>query len=182
MLYPTRLAELAVRVDGDPTALIPRLRDAVWSIDPAQPLVNIRTLDETLALRQAERHFQTLLFGLFALLALVLAITGVYSLAAYVVSQRTPEIGVRLALGADPVRILAWIVRQTLTPIAVGTAVGLVVAVALSNRVTTLLFSTSPLDPVTYVLAAAALTAAALAAILVAGRSATRIDPVSVLK
>jgi putative ABC transport system permease protein len=181
-LYPTRLAELAIRVDGEPAALIPRLRDAVWSVDPTQPLVNVRTLDETLSLRQAERNFHTVLFGLFAVLALVLAVTGVYSLAAYIVSQRTPEIGVRMALGATGARILTWIVGQSLWPIAAGTVAGLAIAVVLSDRVSALLFNTSPLDPTTYVWACALLVVAAGAAILAAGWKAVRIDPVVVLK
>jgi putative ABC transport system permease protein len=181
-LYPTRLAELAIRVDGEPSALIPRLREAVWSVDPAQPLVNVRTLDETLSLRQAERQFHTLLFGLFAVLALVLAVTGVYSLAAYIVSQRTPEIGVRIALGASGARILRWIVGQSMWPLVAGSVAGLVLAILLSERVSALLFDTSPLDPATYLWACALLVVSALAAILAAGWKAVRIDPVAVLK
>ena len=181
-LYPTRLAELAVRVNGDSSAVAATLRDAVLSVDPAQPTINVRTLDETLSLRQAERHFQTMLFTLFAGLALVLAVTGVYSLAAYVITQRTSEIGVRIALGANPARILGWVVGQSLSPIAAGTVVGILLAAFFSERVSSLLFNTSPMDLTTYLLASATLIASALAAVALAGRSATQVDPVSVLK
>jgi putative ABC transport system permease protein len=181
-IYPTRLAELAVRVSGDAPAVASALRQAVLGVNPAQPVINVRTLDETLFLRQAERQFQTMLLALFAALALVLAVTGVYSLAAYVVSQRTSEIGLRIALGANPGRILAWVVGQSIWPIGAGALVGLGAAALLSDTVSSLLFNTSPLDSTTYLGAAVVLFAAALAAVALAGRRAMQVDPVSVLK
>ncbi len=113
-VYPLPLSELAVRTESDPRALAPAINAAIWAIDPNQPVTNVRTLDETLSLRLAERHFQTFLFTLFAGLALALAVVGVYGVVAYAVSQRTMEIRLRMALGADWRAILRWIFRQSL--------------------------------------------------------------------
>ncbi len=171
-VYPLPLSELAVRADGEPRALAPAINAAIWAIDPNQPVTNVRTLDETLSLRLAERHFQTFLFTLFAGLALALAVVGVYGVVAYAVTQRAAEIGLRMALGADGPRILRWIFRQSFGLVAAGAIVGLLAAGLLSRYVRTLLFEISPTDIVSYSAAAAILAAAAMAAIYLAARRA----------
>ncbi|MGE5833630.1 MAG: ADOP family duplicated permease, partial [Acidobacteriota bacterium] len=171
-VYPLPLSELAVRAEREPVALAPAIKAAVWAIDGNQPVVNIRTLDETLSLRLRERQFQTLLFTLFAALALALAIVGVYGVVAYAVSQRTAEIGLRLALGASAARIVRWILAQSLTFVATGAAIGLAAAVWLSRYVRALLFEISPTDLTTYAAAALVLMTAALLASYLAARRA----------
>jgi ABC-type antimicrobial peptide transport system permease subunit len=184
-LYPLPLAELAVRgVDdwGEARSLAPAINAAIWAIDPNQPVTNVRTLDETLTLRLAERHFQTFLFSLFAGLALALAVVGVYGVVAYAINQRTAEIGLRMALGADVPRILRWIFRQSVGLVAIGATAGLVGAALLSRYVRALLFEVSPTDPGTYVGAAAVLLSAAIVAIYLAARRATKVDPIATLR
>lgn len=181
-LYPLRLSELAVRAEAAPPALISALQDAVWSIDRDQPVVNVRTLEETLALRVASRRFQTFLFLMFAGLALTLAAIGIYGVVAYAVSQRTAEIGLRMALGADGGRILRWLAGQSLRLIAAGTIVGLGAALLLARYVESLLFGVSPTDPAAYVGAALVLGVAALTACLAAARRATRVDPLDAIR
>jgi len=171
-VYPLPLSELAVRTESDPRALAPAINAAIWAIDPNQPVTNVRTLDETLSLRLAERHFQTFLFTLFAGLALALAVVGVYGVVAYAVSQRTMEIRLRMALGADWRAILRWIFRQSLGLVTVGTVAGLAAAALLSRYLRVLLFEISPTDIPTYVAAASVLAAAALSAIYLAARRA----------
>jgi putative ABC transport system permease protein len=181
-VYPLPLAELAVRADGDPHALGPDVNAAIWAIDPNQPVTNVRTLDETLSLNLAERHFQTFLFSLFAGLALALAVVGVYGVVAYAVNQRTAEIGLRMALGADVPRILRWILRQSVGLVAIGAVAGLIGAALLSRYVRALLFEISPTDVTTYAGAAAILMAAAIVAIYLAARRATQVDPIATLR
>jgi putative ABC transport system permease protein len=184
-LYPLPLAELAVRgVDdwGEARSLAPAINAAIWAIDPNQPVTNVRTLDETLTLRLAERHFQTFLFSLFAGLALALAVVGVYGVVAYAINQRTAEIGLRMALGADVPRILRWIFRQSVGLVAIGATAGLVGAALLSRYVRALLFEVSPTDPGAYVGAAAVLLSAAIVAIYLAARRATKVDPIATLR
>ena len=171
-VYPLPLSELAVRTESDPRTLVPAINAAIWAIDPNQPVTNVRTLDETLSLRLAERHFQTFLFTLFAGLALALAVVGVYGVVAYAVSQRTMEIRLRMALGADWRAILRWIFRQSLGLVTVGTVAGLAAAALLSRYLRVLLFEISPTDIPTYVAAASVLAAAALSAIYLAARRA----------
>ena len=181
-VYPLPLSELAVRAESEPRALGPVINAAIWAIDPNQPVTNVRTLDETLSLRLAERHFQTFLFSMFAGLALALAVVGVYGVVAYAVNQRTAEIGLRMALGADVPRILRWILRQSVGLVAIGTVAGLIGAALLSRYVRALLFEISPTDVTAYAGATAVLLAAAIVAVYLAARRATRVDPIATLR
>ena len=181
-LYPLPLSDLAIRVEGPPERYADAVRDAIWAIDANQPVTNVRTLEEVLSLRLAERHFQTFLFGLFAVLALALAVVGVYSVVDYAARQRTAEIGLRIALGADAPGIIRWMIGQSFWIVAGGSVAGLAAASGLSRYVRTLLFGIEPTDLVTYFGAAAVLAAAALMASYLAARRAVRVDPVSALR
>ncbi len=182
-MYPVRLADLAVRsTGGNAHDLMPAIRAAIWSVDRDQPITNIRTLDEILAISSAERRFQTLLFAIFAGLALLLASIGTYGVVAYLVSQRTAEIGVRLALGASRGRIYRALVAPTALLVVAGTLAGVVAARWLAALLDTMLFEVPPGDPATYAAAAGTLLAVALVACVLAVRRAARIDPTTALR
>jgi ABC-type antimicrobial peptide transport system permease subunit len=176
------LLDVAVRTDGEAPQVLPAVRDAIWSVDPRQPVTLVRTLDETLAIGQAEREFQTWLFLLFAALALALAIVGAYGAVTYAISQRTTEIGLRLALGAKMADVTAWVVRRAAPPVAAGTAAGLACAWFLSQYLSSQLFGIAPTDPASYTGAAAIVVVVAVGAGFAAARSATNVEPATVLK
>ena len=181
-LYPLRLAELAVRVTGPDVAIAPAIRAAVWAVDADQPLTNVHSLDETLAIRQADVNFQALLFVLFALVTLALAMVGVYGVVTSAIAQRSREIGLRIALGASASRVVVATTAQALAPAGAGAAMGAALAWLLSRYVETRLFGVTPTDPVTYGIAALALAAVAVAASLAAARRVTALDPAQVLR
>jgi predicted permease len=181
-LYPLRLEQVAVRFSGDALARANELRAAIWSVDPDQPVASVSTLDEVLALQQGTRRFQTFLFNVFAALALVLAVVGIYGVVAYAVGQRRPEIALRMALGASGTAVLRWLLTHWLGIVSVGAAGGIVAALLLGRLVQGLLFEISPADPLAFVAATTVFGVAALAACFVAVRAATKIDPASVLK
>ncbi len=181
-LYPVRLADVAVLTAADTSALVPAMRDAVRAVDPDQPVANVRTLEEVLAIGARDQWFQAMLLAMFAALALTLAVVGTYGVVSYAVTQRTPEIGVRLALGADNGRILRWLLGDAARLIGLGAALGLAAALALSHSMTTLLFDVRPTDPVVYVLVLSVLGGVAILASYVAARRAIRISPVEALR
>src|SRR5262249_7739594 len=135
-----------------------------------------------LSLQAGERRFRTALFGMFGGLAMVLAIVGVYGVVSYAVWQRRPEIGLRMALGADPRAILTWLVGGMARLVVAGLVLGLGLARLLSSLVEGLLFGVTRTDTITYVLASVALAVAALATCTLVARTATRIDPTVALK
>jgi predicted permease len=181
-VYPVRLADLAVRTSTPAADVLASVRAAVFTLDPEQSISNVRTLEEHLSAGSASRRFQALLFSLFALLALVLASVGTYGVVSYVVLQRTPEIGVRLALGASGWSIYRWLLGHTAVIVISGAAAGLIAARGLGHYVSTLLFDITVGDRPSYVLAATVLLSVAFLASLLAGRRAVRIDPTIALR
>lgn len=157
-------ASVALKTVGDPMNLVNPLREVVASIDPALPLAEIRPLSEIAGAQTASARFTVVLVGLFAAVALALAVVGLYGLLSYLVGQRRREIAVRMALGAERGRVLNLVVREGLAMAAVGLLIGLAGSVALARFVTSLLFGVAPFDPVTFV-------AVALGVLLVAGAS-----------
>jgi putative ABC transport system permease protein len=173
---------VVVRARGDAAALAPAIRKAIWSVDKDQPIVRVATMDDLLAASAAERRFALILFQAFALVALVLAATGIYGVLSGSVTERTREIGVRLALGASRGDILALIVRQVMTLTGLGVVIGLIGALVASRAIVTLLFGVSPLDPITYLGMIALLVCVALIACWVPARRATKVDPLVALR
>jgi putative ABC transport system permease protein len=181
-LYPVRLADLAVRTQTRPADLVAAIRGAVEDIDREQSVSNVRTLEDILLAGSAERRFQALLFSMFGMLALLLASVGTYGVVSYVVSQRTPEIGVRLALGSSVWGIYRWLLARTCAIVVTGAVIGLLVARGLGRYVSTLLFEVTVNDPGSYILSATVLVTVAMTASLVAGRRAVHIDPTKALR
>jgi len=173
---------LVLKTDGDAAALAPSLRAAVREIDREQPLARVRTMQEAMNESVAQPRLRTTLLTLFSAVALALSLIGVYGVMAYAVSERTHEIGVRLALGASPADIRSLVVGQGLRLAAMGIGIGIAGALATSRALTALLFGISPNDPVTFAASAVALALAAVAAVYGPARRASRIDPVVMLR
>jgi putative ABC transport system permease protein len=165
-----------------PASIAAAARHEILSIDSDQPVAAVRTMDEVIADSVSQPRLRTMLIGAFAALALILAVIGIGGVVAWSVSQRTNEIGIRMALGARPSNILAMIVRQAFTMIGVGQLIGLAGAFALTRVLSSFLFATSPEDPVTFAGVAVLLGLVALTACAVAARRALRIDPVTALR
>jgi predicted permease len=181
-LYPVRLADLAVRASGDSDRLVALVRREVAALDPEQPVSRVMTLDDALARDLAPRRFGLTLLAGFALLALVLTAVGIYGVAAYSVSQRIPELGVRLALGADRGRIVRLVVGDVLRRVVLGLALGVGASLLATRGLRGMLFGIAPTDPVTFGAALLVLALAGLAAALGPALRATRIDPVAALR
>jgi putative ABC transport system permease protein len=141
---------LAVRARGDAVALTPAVRRAIWSVDKDQPIVQVATMQALLDSTAAERRFALILFEVFGVVALALAATGIYGVLSGSVTERLREIGVRSALGASRREILTMVLRQGMTPAALGLVIGLLAAAAASRALVTMLFGISGLDPLTY--------------------------------
>jgi putative ABC transport system permease protein len=180
--YIGQTSELALRTTGDALALAPTLRDAIRAIDPNAIVMTVTTLERKLASLDATRRLQTQLLELFAVLSLLLAAVGIYGVVRYAVAQRTPEIGVRIALGARPIDVLTLVVAHGLAAPLAGLALGLVAAFWLTRILTSTLYETSPTDSVTLGAAVMTLLFAALVACVVPARRAARIDPVVALR
>jgi predicted permease len=171
---------VATRMEGQ--SILPSLRDAVRTVDRNLPLLDVRTQDEQiLASLQSERIFAALTGG-FGVLALLLACIGIYGIMAYAVSQRTNEIGIRMALGAQPARVLRMVLRDATQLTVVGIAVGLTVSLAMGKVVASLLYGLKFWDPATLVCAALLLAATAIAASWIPARRAASVDPMRALR
>ncbi len=168
---------LVVRTQGDAAALAPAVRNAIWSVDKDQPIVRVATMENLLATSEAERHFVLILFEAFGLVALALAATGIYGVLSGSVTERTREIGVRVALGATPGDILALVVRQGMTLTVLGVVIGLSGAALASQALVSLLFGVSRLDPVTYLGVIALLAGVSVIACWAPAWRAAHVDP-----
>jgi putative ABC transport system permease protein len=176
------ISDFAVKSALPLDSLLPAIRRAVWSLDPNQPLTRIRTLSESVSESQSTRRFQMTLLMLFGWLALALAVVGIYGVVAYSVGERTSEIGIRMALGAQRGSILGMVVRQAMMLAASGVAVGLAVAWAASRSLTTLLYEVKPIDYSTYAAVSVLLAMAAMAAAWIPARRASQTDPMVALR
>jgi predicted permease len=171
-----------VRPSGEAAAVSAAVGRVLRQVDPELPVPAFRTLNEIVAASVADRRFQVRLVLLFGVAAALLASLGIYGVVSYSVAQRTGELGIRMALGAAPARIRAMVLGQSLLPVGVGLALGLAASVAAGRLVTGLLYSVTPLDPITLAGVAAILGTVAAAASLAPARRATRVDPVVALR
>jgi putative ABC transport system permease protein len=179
---PHIFATLVVRSRVEPLSLTESVKKAVWAVDPEQPMWRIRTLEATLTQNVADRRFILSLMGCFAVLAVLLTALGIYGVISYSVAQRTHEIGVRMALGAQRGDVLRMILRQGMLLALVGVVAGVGAALALTRLMTGLLYGVSAADPLTYAGVAVLLAAIALVACLVPARRATKVDPMIALR
>jgi len=177
-----RNMQLLVTTDGDPNALVGPVRAEIRTLDRSTPVTAISTVDAQLGESLAIRRFQAWLLAMFSMLAVLLAAVGVFGLMAQVVARRTPEIGVRMALGASPQQVLSMVLRQGVLFAAAGATVGLVGAFLLARALRSLLFGVSAADPVSYVGAALVMGLAVLLACAVPAWRAARIDPTLALR
>lgn len=173
---------LLVRTDGDPMALAAAVRAAVWSVDADQPVASIRSMEEIFDAELANRNLQMMLVGGFAVLALVLASVGLYGVLSYAVAQRTTEIGVRIALGAERRNVIGAVLQSAVLLAASGIGIGIAAAFGATRLLSSFLFGVSPTDPITFGAVPALLLAVALLAAYVPARRAARVDPVEALR
>jgi len=173
---------LVVRTASDPQAQVAAIRNAVHGLDKGLPWYGVQTLSEMVSDSSREKRFVALLLALFAAVALALASVGIYGVVSYSVSQRTREIGIRMAFGAEVRNVLGMVLREGLRLVIAGVAVGLLGAWALSRYLTSILYAVRATDLATYILAALLMTAVALVAALVPARRATKVDPMVALR
>jgi putative ABC transport system permease protein len=187
--FPTNFMTLVVRsqcpsgaAPCDPMRLVPAITREVRALNPNQPLADVRPLDAYLGQSVAQRRFSMSLLAIFSGVALLLSAVGIYGVLAYSVAQRTREIGVRMALGARDTTVARMVVREALGVVGIGLAIGIAAALALTRVVASLLYETSPTDPVTFVGVALVLGAVAVVASYLPARRAARVDPIVALR
>jgi predicted lysophospholipase L1 biosynthesis ABC-type transport system permease subunit len=163
-------------------ALLKEIREVVRSVDASLPVTNVRTLQRIYERSMARTSFTLALLGIASAMALLLGLVGIYGVISYSVSQRTREIGIRMALGAEDREVRGMFVRHAFLLTAVGVAIGVGAAVALTRAMSSLLFEVNPVDPITYAAVAAILVAAALLASYLPARRATAVDPARALR
>jgi putative ABC transport system permease protein len=173
---------MVVRTATEPTSLAGAVRGAIQGVDPELPVFRVTTMERMVADSMTQRRFAMTLLGVFALVALTLASVGLYGVMSYSVTQRTNEIGIRMALGAKVTDVLAMVVRQGMTLSLAGVGIGLAGAFALTRVMQTLLFGVSATDPLTYAVVALVLAGVSLLACFVPARRATKVDPMEALR
>jgi putative ABC transport system permease protein len=181
-IYPVRLADFAVRASGSPSLLVKPVQQQVWAIDKHQPITGVRTMQEIIDRSVSEQRFEMMLLVVFAGVAVALAVIGISGVLSYSVNQRRNEIGVRMALGASPGRIVRMMMRQAGVMIGGGVVLGLGGALAVTRLVAKLLFHVRPYDAATYVAAIGLLVLVAIGAALAPALRGSRVDPMVALR
>jgi putative ABC transport system permease protein len=179
---PRRYGYLLTRASGDPAGLAAAIRSQVLAIDKDQPVTGIRTINEVIASTTAPRRFNTLLLAIFAAVALALAATGIYSVISYSVTQRTQEVGVRMALGARPGDVIRLILKQGLALTLIGVAAGVFGAIAAARVMSGLLYGVTTTDPATFAAISLFLAIVAALACYLPARRAARVEPMAALR
>jgi putative ABC transport system permease protein len=181
-MFGNFLATIVVRTSGEPLALADTLRKEIWTVDSSQPVLKVETMDDVIADSTWQPRFSAWVFSVLGGLALLLTAAGIYGVVAYTTTLKAREVGIRVALGASPASIVGVVLRGVLVPLAVGIAISLVAALALSRLLTSLLYGIDGADPVTYLATAALLLGiATLASVGPAWKAAVR-DPLRALR
>lgn len=173
---------LAVRTDGSTGSLAGQVKNQIWSVDKQIPVTRLRTMTDVMSASLAAQRFNMTLMGIFAAVALVLAAIGIYGVISYSVTQRTHEIGIRMALGAETGDVVKIVLRQGLQLAGVGVALGIGASFALTRVMSTLLFGVSTTDPLIFASISIVLTGVALGATFIPARRATKVDPMIALR
>jgi len=179
---PSASMGLVIKTTSDALSFVDTARRVVLSIDPEQPVADVKTMEQRLNASLAQQHFQLFWLGAFALLALLLAAIGIYGVVSYSVGQRTHEIGLRMALGANQHDVLNLIVRQGMAPSLAGIGLGITMALWLTRYLASLLYDVRPSDPVTFLAVSLVLMAVSLVATYLPARRATKVDPMVALR
>jgi len=179
---PQNAAFLVIHGTLNPTAITTALRGVVRSVDKNEPISSLSTMEQLISQSVSEPRFRTLLLGIFAGLAFLLAVVGIYGIVSYSVSQRTHELGIRMALGAERDDVLGLVVGQGMALTLIGIAVGLLAAFGLTRLLSSFLYGIRPTDPVTFVVVSAVFIAVALIASYIPARRATKVDPIVALR
>jgi putative ABC transport system permease protein len=179
---PRIFSNVMARTEGDPLALAPRIRAAIWTVDRDQPVWSIYSMDQLLSRSTARLRFTMMLTGAFATVALLLGALGVYGVMAFAVTQRTREVGIRIAIGARPSQVVGLVLARGLRVTAIATVLGLVASLGATRLLTSQLFGVAPSDPVTYGGVTLTLVAVALVACWLPARRAARTDPLIALR
>jgi len=174
--------DIVVRTDGPPEALVPALRQRVRELDPEIPLANIRTMEDWLSNSAAQPRLNARLLSLFAAMALLIATIGIYAVLAYSVTQRTREIGLRIALGAQPGSVQRLVVSEGMKVGLIGIAIGLIGAFVAARALASIVYGVPVRDPATFVSVAIVLSIVAFAACFIPARRAAKVDPMVALR
>jgi putative ABC transport system permease protein len=177
----TRATDMIVKTSVDPVGLVGTIKREIRAIDKDQPIAQVQTLDDKLSESVAPQQFTLLMLGIFALIALALASAGIFGVMSYTVTQRTHEIGVRMALGAQRFDVLSLMIRQGMSLVVIGVMLGLAGAFATTRLMTSLLFEVTATDPITFAVVTAILTIVAFVACYMPARKATKVDPLVAL-
>jgi ABC-type antimicrobial peptide transport system permease subunit len=180
--FVMRSVFILVRTRGEPAAAVPAIRRAVYAVDAGQPVFSIRTMRDVLDVATFDQRMISASMAVFALVALLLAAVGVYGVMAYAVSQRTPELAIRIALGARPATVIRQISVQGMRPVVIGLAFGVVGAYVVARMLSRILWAGAGLEATSLAVAAIILTLAALAAVALPAWRATSVDPVVALR
>jgi putative ABC transport system permease protein len=174
--------EMAVRTTGDPLHLVPTIQKQIWALDKEQPVTSVRTMGEIVSASVAQRRFNTLILVLFASLAVVLAVVGIYGVVSYAANQRTAEMGIRIALGAQRSQLTRLVIGRVVGMVGIGIAIGGVAAYVVTRFMATLLYGVAPHDPMTFASVATLLACVAAVAGYLPARRASRVDPMVALR
>jgi putative ABC transport system permease protein len=180
--WPSSEMSLVLRAESEPSSLIPRIKKEIWRVDSDQPVTDLKTMNELVATEAATRRFVLQLVGTFALIAIVLAAVGIYGVASYWMRQRTHEIGIRMALGAEGHGIVWMLVRQNAMWVLIGITAGVAGAFAMTRLLAGYLYAVRPTDPTTFIAVGVLLSAVALVASYIPARRATKVDPMVALR
>ena len=180
--FPTSFDTIVIKTENDPLSLLPAIRREISSVDKDQAVYDVRILEELQRNSIALRRFFMLLLMVFAVITLALAAVGIYGVMSYAVTQRTQEIGIRMALGASAADVLKLVVRSGIALAVTGVAIGLIAALTLTRLLQSMLFGVTPTDAVTFTIGVLGIVVVAVVACYIPARRATKVDPLVALR